>query len=56
MGDTHELMRLILRAEKDGVFLAELEEKCENKATLFDPAHEKKAWGDLLKELNSVEE
>jgi len=55
LGDTRELARLILRAETDEAFLAGLGARCERQAALFDPAHEKKAWGNLLKELNSVE-
>jgi hypothetical protein len=54
-GDTRELARLILRAEAEGEFLVELKTRCEKNAALFDPAYEKKAWDNLLKELNPVE-
>jgi glycosyltransferase involved in cell wall biosynthesis len=55
VGDTCELARLILRAEIDAEFLIDLKTRCEKNAALFDPAHEKKTWGNLLKELNPVE-
>ncbi len=54
--DTRELARLILRAATDAEFLVELKTRCEEKTASFDPAYEKRTWGNLLKELNPVEE
>jgi len=54
-GGTRELARLLLRAETDAEFLAELEARRQEKAALFYPANERNAWSDLLRELNSVE-
>jgi glycosyltransferase involved in cell wall biosynthesis len=56
VGGTRELARLLLRAETDASFLAELKERSQEKATLFDPANERNAWSSLLREVNSPEE
>jgi len=53
-GGTRELARLLLRAETDASFLAELQARREERAALFDPANERNAWSDFLGELNSV--
>jgi hypothetical protein len=52
LGDAGELARLLLRAETDKGFFAELKARCEEKVALFDPAVEKKALSDLLGDLN----
>jgi hypothetical protein len=47
--DTRELTKLLLRAETDKGFLAELKTRCEKKAVLFDQSNERKAWSNLLR-------
>ena len=47
-GDTRELARLLLRAEMDLSFFSALKTRCEEKATLFDPANERETWNDLI--------
>jgi len=51
VGDTHELKRLLLRAETEPEFLSLLRLQCERLAKLFKPAREQKAWADLLDEI-----
>jgi putative glycosyltransferase (TIGR04348 family) len=51
VGNSQQLAQLLRRAETDAKFVARLK-SCTNKLVpLFDPAHEKKAWADLLGEL-----
>lgn len=49
-GDTRQLARLMIRAETDPSFLAELKERCAALAPLFDPARELSALKALLAE------
>jgi putative glycosyltransferase (TIGR04348 family) len=49
--DTHELRRLLIRAETDPDFLSLLRSRCGELAELFEPAREQRAWKDLLGEL-----
>ena len=51
VGRTRELARLLRRTETDSAFLAELQTQCRRLVHLFDPAHEQKAWADLLAEI-----
>ena len=51
VGDTHQLARLLARAETDPAFLAELKAWEEKLAPLFNPAREERAWTDLISEL-----
>ncbi|MGH9841551.1 MAG: glycosyltransferase, partial [Blastocatellia bacterium] len=51
LGDARDLARVILRAESDHRFLAELKSHCAKRAALFDPASERRAWMDLLDEI-----
>ncbi|HVF90368.1 MAG TPA: selenoneine biosynthesis selenosugar synthase SenB [Blastocatellia bacterium] len=53
-GDTTGLAELLRRAESDPCFLAELEERCESLAPLFDPALEEAAWAELIEELSKL--
>ena len=49
-GDTHELARLMARAESDSEFLAELKSHCARLAHLFSPERELAAWMDVITE------
>ena len=51
VGDTAQLARLLTRAETSPSFLAELRAWINGLAHLFDPAREKQAWSDLIREL-----
>jgi len=51
MGDTQTLSGLLLQAETDYTFLAELKSGCKRLAANFDPKRESHAWADLLDEL-----
>jgi len=48
VGNTGELMRLMLRAESDGRFLRDLQRRVSKSAVLFDPKRELQAWSRLL--------
>lgn len=50
-GDTETLAGLLLQAETDYIFLAELKLRCKQLAANFDPKRESHAWADLLDEL-----
>lgn len=50
-GRTRELTRLLRCAETDSAFLMELQTRCRNLVRLFDPAHEQRAWANLLEEV-----
>ena len=47
-GDTAELRGLMLRAESDSKFLADLTKRVNQLARLFDPGREQRAWARLL--------
>jgi putative glycosyltransferase (TIGR04348 family) len=51
VGDTRHLARLLMRAESDPRFLAELRRRVKRLAPLFEPAREELAWASLLDEL-----
>jgi putative glycosyltransferase (TIGR04348 family) len=51
VGDTDELRRLLLRAETDRKFYAQLRRASLRAAPLFAPKLEKKAWRELLEKL-----
>ncbi len=51
VGDTSELARLMIQAESDRVFYAQLMTHCDELLPLFDPAREEAAWAKLLGEL-----
>ncbi|MDQ3013192.1 MAG: TIGR04348 family glycosyltransferase [Acidobacteriota bacterium] len=51
VGRTRELTSLLRRAETDSAFLVELQTRCRSLVPLFDPAHEQRAWADLLEEV-----
>jgi len=51
VGNTRELARLMLRCEGDSRFLADLRNRCQSLATLFDPDRERTAWMSLLDEM-----
>jgi putative glycosyltransferase (TIGR04348 family) len=48
VGDTEQLARLLARAENHQEYLAELRDRCEKLAPLFDPRREEQAWEDLI--------
>lgn len=50
VGDSQQLAQLLLRAECESKFLGQLRSRVKKLAPLFEPAHEKKAWADLLDE------
>jgi putative glycosyltransferase (TIGR04348 family) len=50
-GKTHELARLLRRAETDPKFMIELRTRIRKLSTLFDSAREDKAWARLLAEI-----
>jgi putative glycosyltransferase (TIGR04348 family) len=52
VGDTAALRRLLLRAETDAAFLADLTARCRKLAPLVDPGNERAAWAALLDELS----
>ncbi len=51
VGDTRELMRLLIRAETEADFLALLRSQGDRFVKLFEPAREQKAWEELLGEI-----
>jgi putative glycosyltransferase (TIGR04348 family) len=51
--DTEALAAMLSRAENDPEFLSHLTAQCEARAPLFDPAREKAAWKDLLREIRA---
>jgi putative glycosyltransferase (TIGR04348 family) len=51
VGNTRELARLLMCAETDPAFLAELKAHCQKLIPLFHPAREQQAWVKLLGEL-----
>src|SRR2546425_5513554 len=55
VGDTHQLARLLARAETDREYLIELRDSCKKLAPLFDPTREEQAWADLISELFLIE-
>ena len=50
-GNSQQLANLLRRAECDAEFLAQLKSRVKKLTPLFDPAHEEKAWSDLIIEL-----
>ncbi len=50
-GDTQGLADMMLRAEADGEFYNQLQTHCRERAHLFDPARELRAWEELLREV-----
>ncbi len=55
VGDTHQLARLLARAETNREYLIELRDRCRKLAPLFDPMREEHAWADLISELFLIE-
>ena len=53
VGNTRELARLMQRAETDSNFLNELRRRIERLAPLFNPKREERAWGELIREVQS---
>jgi glycosyltransferase involved in cell wall biosynthesis len=53
VGETRELMRLLLRAETEPDFLDILRSQGDSLVKLFEPAREQKAWEELLREIAS---
>jgi putative glycosyltransferase (TIGR04348 family) len=53
VGDTQALSDLLGHAETDAGFYASLTSWCERRAALVNPANERRAWQDLLHELES---
>jgi putative glycosyltransferase (TIGR04348 family) len=51
-GNSQQLAHLLRRAECDAKFLAQLKNRIKKLTPLFDPAHEEKAWSDLIGELH----
>ena len=51
VGNSQQLAQLLRRAECDAKFLLQLKGRIKKLAPLFDPAHEEKAWVDLIDEL-----
>ena len=51
-GNSKQLARLLLRAERDAKFLGELKRRVEKLSTVFDPAQEEKAWANLISDLH----
>ncbi len=50
-GKTHELARLLRRAEMDPKFLTELRSRIRKLSPLFNPSREERAWARLLVEI-----
>jgi putative glycosyltransferase (TIGR04348 family) len=50
-GDTQALADLLRRAETDTAFYAALRAQCAQRRPLFEPAHERQSWHELLREL-----
>ena len=53
VGDTQALSDLLWRAESDAGFYESLTSWCGRHAALVNPANERRAWQDLLRELGS---
>jgi putative glycosyltransferase (TIGR04348 family) len=53
VGDTQALADLLRHAETDAGFYESLTSWCARRAALVNPAHERRAWQDLLHELGS---
>lgn len=51
VGDTSALRKLLLRAESDPVFYAQLQTSCNSRRHLFKEQRERRAWANLLAEL-----
>jgi putative glycosyltransferase (TIGR04348 family) len=51
VGNTKQLARLLTRVETDPKYLAELRDRCQKLAPLFDPRSEEQTWADLISEL-----
>ena len=56
VGDTHQLARLLSRAETDPGFLEELRDRVRELAPIFDPEREQRAWANLIEEVSSSHE
>jgi putative glycosyltransferase (TIGR04348 family) len=54
VGDTNQLARLMIRAETEPVFFAELRGAIKALAPIFDPKREQRAWVDLISELHGT--
>lgn len=54
VGDTRGLAQLLLRAESDPVFGSKLSSRCRKLAARFEPARERAAWLNLLRELSHL--
>lgn len=52
VGDTEALAALLLRAERDGEFLADLTQRCHALCPIFSPEEERRRWSALLGELS----
>ena len=52
VGDTRSLASLLTRAEIDETFYESLKARCAERATLFDPARERKSWADLITQVS----
>lgn len=52
VGDTQELLDLLVRAETDTPFYNRLMSWCERLKPLFEPADERRRWDELLREFN----
>jgi glycosyltransferase involved in cell wall biosynthesis len=51
VGDTRDLMRLLIRAETEPDFLALLRSQGDRLVKLFEPAREQQAWEELLEKI-----
>jgi len=54
VGDTERLKELLIKAETESAFLAELQARGKGLRHLFDPKFERKTWKNLLNELHSA--
>lgn len=52
--DTQALAALLHRAESDPAFLDMLRRHCAARAPLFDPARERQAWADTLRQISAA--
>jgi putative glycosyltransferase (TIGR04348 family) len=50
VGDTEALRAVLLRAETEPAFHAELQESCRALRPLFEPERERRTWADLLRQ------
>ena len=53
VGDTEALAALLLRAETDPAFYADLQERCAHLSSLVQPARERESWRELLASLGA---